>query len=296
MNERRGLEAAKRAARVVRRTSPALWVADRVPREHYRRGAPGGMLDRGLAALVRWDMATPEERRTSIDELVEVFFTLVRAIEPATFVEAGAKDAAASIRAAGTGIPNVLAFEANPYTHRRFAEAVRAVDVEYEHLALTDEPGPVTMHVRRRDDGTAIADGQASMLVRPNHPPGYEHVTVDGLPLDDCVADRPGPIAVWVDVEGASSWVLRGAPETLGRSGVLMIEVEERVSWTGQEWLHMDVIEHLVAHGLVPVARDRQSRFQFNVVFVRRTLLGEPAVATAIGDWRSGRGGVDLRS
>lgn len=288
MNERRGREAVKRAGRVIRRTRPARWVADRVPREHYRRGTPGGPLDRSLSAVVRFDMATPEERGASIDELVELFFALVRAIEPATFVEAGAKDAGASMRAARAGIPNVLAFEANPYTHRRFAEAARAVGVEYEQLALTDEREPVTMFVRLRDDGSAIADGQASMLVRPGHAPGYERVVVEGVRLDDRIAGRPGPIAIWVDVEGASSWVLRGAPTTLDRCGVLMIEVEERVSWAGQEWLHVDVIEHLLAHGLVPVARDRQSRFQFNVVFVRHEQLGEPSVAAAIEAWRSG--------
>ena len=68
---------------------------------------------------------------------------------------------------------------------------------------------------------------------------------------------------------------------------VLVIEVEERREWDGQEWLRADVIDFLGTHGLVPVARDRQSRFQFNIVFVRESRRSDPDVRRAVERWRS---------
>ena len=82
--------------------------------------------------------------------------------------------------------------------------------------------------------------------------------------------------------EGASAVVLRGATRLLDEVDVLMIEVEEIPLWDGQEWTRSDVVEFLGGHGLVPVARDRQSRMQFNVVFVRGDRLADLDVTDSV--------------
>jgi len=54
-----------------------------------------------------------------------------------------------------------------------------------------------------------------------------------------------------------------------------MVEVEDRALWHGGQWMRTDVVSHLYDRGLVPVARDFQSRYQYNIVFVRATALDE---------------------
>lgn len=251
-----------------------MWAA--ILSRQYRLGRPGGVADRVISRAVRYDVVPQHEREVSVSDLVDCFFELVRATSVSRFVEAGAKDAGASVRAVGElGLDDVVAFEANPYTHRRFSGRVTRHGIRYVNRALSDSCGTIEFLVRLTPDGTPMADGQASMLVRPDHAPGYEHVEVESVRLDEEVdtATTAGRTAIWVDVEGATAEVLSGASDLLPLIDVAMIEVEERPTWVGQRWLHLDVVRFMAGHGLVPVARDRQSRYQFNVVFVRDELV-----------------------
>jgi FkbM family methyltransferase len=281
---------AKRLAQRALTSAPWLAVVDRIHRRQYRVEGPtstvwNALLDR----VMRLDLAGTEERQHTTVDLIEFFFDLVEAAAVERFVEAGAKDATASIRASRElGIESVVAFEANPFTHRRFVESVRRAGVGYEQLALSDTQGSVSINVRLRPDGSPSADGQASLLLRHDNPPGHESVVVDAVRLDDYFACSPGGrVAMWVDVEGASSVVLRGADRLLEETDVVMIEVEEVPLWDGQEWTRREVVASLGDRGLVPIARDRQSRLQFNIVFVRRDRLGEPAIAATCNRRRS---------
>ena len=131
-------------------------------------------------------------------------------------------------------------------------------------------------------------DGQGSILARSNGERATAEVTVEGVTLDQRLGSPDGvDTAMWVDVEGASSSVLGGGPGLLADTQVLVIEVEERREWDGQPWLRAEVIDFLDMHGLVPVARDRQSRFQFNIVFVRASRRSDPDVVRAVERWRS---------
>jgi len=164
---------------------------------------------------------------------------------------------------------------------------VTAVGLDYRHAALASEAGEATFLVRLREDGSAIPDGQGSLLVRPDHQPGYEEVTVRAATLDDEVGGT-GRIAMWVDVEGAVAEVFGGASRVLEITDVLIVEVESVRRWDGQQWLAPDVEAHLARAGLQAVARDMQSRRQFNVLYVRSELLDEPAVTSLLEGWRSG--------
>lgn len=232
-----------------------------------------------------------EQRSRSVAALVELFFDVVAKDQPDLFIEAGAKEASAS-RRARTVCPaaTVVAFEANPYTHRRFAAQLDAVGVRYVHQALSDTVGEATFNVLLTEAGDPAADGQGSLLARSSPGRAEMPVTVATIPLDTYLAGHglaPSATAMWVDVEGATALVLRGAIATLGTAIAVMVEVEERPVWGADQWLAQDVVRWLAGRGLVPVARDYQSRYQHNIIFVRASHVGSNEFAAAYTRWRT---------
>ena len=278
----------KRALLALRRSRPGKRCGVSVLVAHSRVAGRSRRVGGVLHQMALYDPVTPTDRNRSVENLVELFFTLVADLEVERFVEAGAKEAAASHRASSIdAVREIVAFEANPYTHRRFAPNHENSSVRYKHLALSDRPGTATLFVRLRGDGSPSADGQASLLVRPSHQPGFEEVEVEAVTLDGWFGAPTGHrTALWIDVEGASSAVLGGASSLLGETDVLIVEVEERVTWEGQQWLRNDVIAVLATHDMIPIARDQQSRYQFNILFVRDARRDEVVVRRALATWR----------
>lgn len=227
-------------------------------------------------------------RARSEHVLDDLFFTLVGLADPALFVEAGAKDAPASLRVAeerpGT---TVIACEANPRLQRHFAEALGHAErgVDYRATALSDAPGTVTLHVPEIGDdfGGGLAGTSSLLSSGPAESPfGPEVVRtemqVEATTLDALGREVPqGRVALWVDVEGAAEQVLRGGRDLLARCDVLKIEVETQAYWQGQ-WVEGDLFAHLMERGLRPVARDLTGDAQYNVVFVDRDFLGREDV------------------
>jgi FkbM family methyltransferase len=253
---------------------------DPAPLQHPAPLKDQALLSRDLAMLgsaARYDLRSRAEARRSCQDLVELFFRLAGIVEIDLFIEAGAKDAGSSRRA--RELPHagrVVAFEANPFTHKRFAGVNAASPgVEYEHLALSDEPGVVTLNVRRTEDGRPRADGQASLLRRDSERDrGFVTVKVPATTLDHHFRDDDfGRAGLWMDVEGAAGPVLHGGQSTLDRTAVAIVEVEDRPMWGDQAWLRPQVLSFLYDRGLVPVARDFQSRYQYNIVLVRADLI-----------------------
>ena len=279
---------AKAAARPLRRSRIGRVVADELLIAQSSRLGADPLLADLLSRTSIYDMANRHERVGTVDALTTLFFELVEQLGVERFVEAGAKDGTASIRAAA--LPSVavaVAFEANPYTFERFNPQLREHGVEHEHKALSDREGVVDFLVRLNAEGRPISDGQASLLERFDYSPGHVRVAVDAVTLDGYFASAPGiRTAIWMDVEGATSMVVRGGSRLLAETEVAIVEVEERVSWEGQEWLRVDVVREMRRLGLVPIARDRQSRFQFNIVFVRKERRRHPSVEGALRSWR----------
>ncbi|WP_432849361.1 FkbM family methyltransferase [Amycolatopsis sp. CA-161197] len=218
---------------------------------------------------------------STVAELDALFLDLISLLRPRIFVEAGAFEAETSLRVA-EAVPEctVVAFEANPYVHRKFTAATdfAARGVDYRHQALASEPGEVTFLVIT--DSASLADdrveGYNSLLRRRGDDwlgdVEYEEVTVAATTLDREFAAAPGPFALWMDVEGATEQVLSGAGTFLDRCDLLKIEVEETPFWQDQ-WLAADVVEKLRQHGLEPFARDTQTEDQYNVLFTRKRFL-----------------------
>jgi FkbM family methyltransferase len=211
-------------------------------------------------------------RADSAGYVANYFHELVGLVRPVLFLEAGAYKAEASrrVRDAHPGC-RVVAFEANRYNVEQYRDEVGA-GIEYLNLAVTDRPGPVTFNLRSRHAGESLrrVTGNSSLLRRVGDETEYEELTVDGVTLDGFVgeAEVGGPIGLWIDVEGASRQVLSGAASVLARTELILIEVEERPMWEGQ-WRALDVLEHLVAAGFVPLTRDIEYEQQCNIVFVR---------------------------
>lgn len=226
----------------------------------------------------RW---VKDERRRSVVGLETLFFEICTALSPDLFIEAGAKDASSSRRArAYLPKARIVAFEANPHTYRRFHRNPdnAAKDVRYLNLALSDADGPVTFNVRVIK-GKPSADGQNSLLVRQDSRVDNLEVTVEATRLDrHFPSDTFDSAALWVDVEGANRQVLMGATGILHKAAVIFIEVEDKSFWNGQ-WLAKDVLKYLGEHDLVEVARDHQSRHQYNSLLIRRDLLDSDRVS-----------------
>jgi FkbM family methyltransferase len=235
-----------------------------------------------MAAAAKYNLDDRSHRSHSNKSLVRLFFDLIKIVGVDLFVEAGAKDAAASRRMkAKFPAARVVAFEANPHTYADFEAVNRDTGIEYLQLALSDHLGPVTFNVHRDEAGAPIANGQASLLKREKiHEDierGFIEATVDAVTLDAFFADHDfTKAAVWIDVEGACKFVLPGARELLSKTAVLIIEVEEQPFWGEGHWLRDQVVTYLFDLGFIPVARDFEYRYQYNIVFVRAELLAEP--------------------
>lgn len=233
-------------------------------------------LDIGLFNIAQcYDLSRTEERQRSVRVLEALFFRLVRELTPDLFIEAGALDGSTS-RKARRFLPDakITAFEANPYNYERHAVRFKAepCGVDYVHLALSDSDGQVTFNVRVID-GKPSTGGQGSILKVDTPSVEQEEVTVNARRLDSYFKpDSFDRCAVWMDVEGASKQVLQGAEAILSKVDLLFIELEDRASWKGQ-WLAGEVMEHLAKFDLLPVARDFQSRYQYNVLFLNRRNL-----------------------
>ncbi len=246
-----------------------------------------------LANAPNYDLEHPEERARSVRDLEQLFFRAIRLLQPGVFIEAGAKDATAS-RRARRYLPDarIVAFEANPYVHERFRERNEEPvhRMEYRHLALSDTAGEVTFNVMRGADGRPLANGKGSLKELVQHEHGTQQVTVPSTTLDAFFADHRGtPTVMWVDVEGATEQVLGGAPELLADVQLVFIEVEDRDRWVwGPAWTASDVSTFLLQHGLIPVGRDYQSRFQYNLLFARAEVLLDHRFRPALTLHRSG--------
>ena len=130
----------------------------------------------------------------------------------------------------------MVAFEASAvnHNHHKAATDFDAAGIEYLHSAVSDHTGVATLllNLEHADDEPTPV-GWTSLLRHR----GFEHVRPVQVPsttLDDFVADAAGPIALWIDVEGAAGLVLDGAARTLSGVDVLKVEVEDVPSWEGQ--------------------------------------------------------------
>ncbi len=235
-----------------------------------------------------FNLSDPQERKRSAAALADLYFTLLGALSPTLFVEAGARDALISFRARKI-LPDarIVAFEPSPYNvaHYRKHFDYAGSRIEYEPLALAEAPGELIFYIRRSVDGMELplVTGQNSLLRRNAPNTIYEELSVRAVRLDDhfSPAETEG-CCLWVDVEGSTGQVLAGAERLLSQALLLMIELEDSPIWKDQ-WLAGQVLDFLYPLGLVPIARDFEWwPGNYNVICVRDRLLARADFRHAI--------------
>lgn len=213
----------------------------------------------------------------STADLKTKFTELTKFLRPELVLEIGAREAEYS-KEIGQALSDskVFAFEAYPFNYNLFRNVVTAAapNIQYLNLAVADSNSPVTFYVNKFIDDKAVAEntGRNSIIQRTGNAVA-EGVTVDCTTID-AFRDHHGLDArftAWIDVEGAQAAVLRGMTMSLTDCLALHIEVEEYEYWEGQ-WLAEDVTKYLAMVGMIPVARDFESRMQHNRVYINKAV------------------------
>lgn len=235
-----------------------------------------------------FDLDTEEGIKHSKVTLVDFFLELQRIlIKPQFFYEVGAFSAKTSLKLKAI-LPETqcLAFEANIYNYNLFTQEndYENAGVDYRQLAISAKTGREIFHIQKKIANNNVAPIRAnnSLLIRQQSGVKYEKLTVDTYSLDDFIQQEQKitlsnqKISLWIDAEGAGFDVLKGSEVTLSQVFSIFMEVEEKQYWKGQI-LAQPIIKHLLQKGFVPVARDFEAPFQYNIIFLRTGLVSRPA-------------------
>lgn len=207
-------------------------------------------------------------RQRSVALLAELFQELCDCFGVETLVECGAMEASASREFRRRNPSRVaVALEANPKTFDRLTRS--AIDEGVLALAegVSDQSGTLKLLIPAKSS-TSMASFRRQVKERGTV---VDEVLVPVTTLD--VLDRrlrfQGPIALWIDVEGVSLQVLKGARSVLERTSLILIEMHDAQIWHGQSD-SKEVMQHLREAGFVPLARDFQTGDNlYNVVLAR---------------------------
>jgi FkbM family methyltransferase len=218
--------------------------------------------------------------------LEQFYFDLCAELDMRLCIEIGAYEAR-GLHRLRTSLPDatLLAYEANPYVHEWFADRLDK-SIVYVNKIVAHDDKPKTLMIPRV---MPIKDGKRTLprqnLTSSIHPRNlenveYEEVTVASTSVDEIIANHPAqaPAAIWIDVEGAAGDVLFGAKEALKKDiAVLYIELEKTQAWKGQ-WTAEDISRHLNEYRFIPLARDMQTPWQYNQLYVKQNVLEKPNV------------------
>lgn len=216
--------------------------------------------------------STRAERAASVEWLRDRFREAVLDLQCDVALEVGAFEASFAVWAVEhVAVIEAVAVEASPNVYDHFSPrlAVTAPSVEYVHAAVGECDGDVEFLVQSHHDGKRLI-GFDSRLRRCREMESRA-VRVPGVRLDTLYGRRrwfDRRVALWLDVEGQQRLVLEGGRSAIASTTVALVEVESRRFWRDQ-WLDVQVVEAFTAAGLVPVARDRQTAAQYNILFVR---------------------------
>lgn len=219
----------------------------------------------------------PFQKRYIITGLLEELLKqIIASVNPDFFIEVGAFEAAFSVELKKS-YPNqhFLALEANPLVFDNFKSSVIAAGVDYRHLAATSQRTEIEIHIPEIVAGNPMPEiGRMGSL----NPIGIKNsrtkaVPVQGIPLDEFLDEfnfQNG--AIWIDVEGHLSEVLQGSSQLLKHCSIVFAEMETSPVWEGQT-LAPEIVSLLDAQGFTLVARDCQKAFQYNGLFLAKSLI-----------------------
>jgi bifunctional UDP-N-acetylglucosamine pyrophosphorylase/glucosamine-1-phosphate N-acetyltransferase len=232
-----------------------------------------------LAGLPGDWSASKALRRQVTEALSDVYVATVARLKPDLVVEVGAYEATTSMQVRRAWPQaRAIAFEAHRDIVAREAGMIVHAGVDYVHALVGEVEGPRRLFVPleqgrpRLRMGSALADTQAE---------GSIELEAPGITLDGYFADEPDATsALWIDAEGSSGLVLQGGARMLDRCLLLMAEVETRQRWAGEK-LEDEIVAEAARHGLIPIASDIQTPWQFSLLFARADQI-DPALRAAV--------------
>lgn len=223
-------------------------------------------------------------------ELEAALDRLIAVLRCDLVVEIGAFEADFSRRTkARHPAATVIAYEANPRVHARFAPALAGTGVDYRAAAVSDRDGTITFNIVEVVAGKDMPHENRMGSIRDLAVNDSRAVQVEvrSARLDGEVSGVPGRRAcLWIDVEGAVAEVLAGAAETLSRSAIVYCELEDNTIWQGQA-LTPRIVALLEGAGFVLVARDCQKWFQKNALFLRADLAADDRVRRVLAGYET---------
>lgn len=216
-----------------------------------------------------------------------VFHGLVSTLRPAVIADVGSCDGQQARRfKRQRPSARVVAFEANPRNFARMVADRRhpELGVEVLNRAAADGTGEATFFILEERADMPWATGASSLNQRvPESTQGLSEtpVTVETVRLDEYFIDCQGPIALWIDVEGAAGRVVEGMAGIADRVCAVHIELETSPDlWQGQP-AEGDVLSRLEKLGFKVLGSDQDWPGQRNVVLVRQDQTRVQRAATA---------------
>jgi len=202
----------------------------------------------------------------TVKDLVDEFFKKIQQSHLSHFFEIGCFSAEFSKRLSKKSDCKITAFEANPYNYKRFKDSIEAAGINFIHSAISNVNDSLTFKIQNGKEEA----GNNSLLKRETLPKkGYTEVSVKCSKLDEYYSDDIKSAALWIDAEGVGYEVLEGAQSILEKTKYVFIEVEEIRYWKNQK-LDSDIISFMRSKGFEPIARDREYKHQYNIIFERR--------------------------
>lgn len=225
-------------------------------------------------------------------EFRNLFQRLVKQLEIRLFLEVGAHEASISKELLKL-MPQtkIFAYEANPFVFEKY-KTQQPEGINYVNSAIGVDNSPKTFHIPRQiptkkgDINLSQLNTTSSLRARSGRDTINEQVVCECTTIDSVMAlnDWLTPSAIWVDVEGAVSDVLFGAHFALQKNiAIIFVEVEEHLTWTGQ-WLASDVTEYLHTKNFIPIARDCETTWQYNKIFINKKYL-DSSILKHLGDY-----------
>ena len=198
------------------------WLLGELANAANVRIVTNGMLSNGMRMRLVWTDGVSRAIRANGWFEPETVAVVRSLLTPQTrFYDVGAQLGQYTLLAAGLSAA-VHAFEPDPDTHSLLAQNVRMNDVTatLNRFALSDHCGTVAFY-----QATPENIGESSCLPLES----ARKLQVECHTLD-CYAERHGlPDLIKLDVEGAETTVLRGAPSLLARKVPMIIEFAPRI-------------------------------------------------------------------
>jgi FkbM family methyltransferase len=202
-----------------------------------------------------------------------------------TIVEVGARDCVETLDFE-SGFPEarIFAFECNPATLPACRLAVQGHDrIRLVEKAVSDRRGTVTFYPTdpaRTVTKHANGNPGASSLFRAS--PDYPHetyvqneISVEATTLADFMGEEA--IAsidlLWMDIQGAELFALKGLGDRLSAVGLIHMEVEFMPIYQGQPLFH-EVHEYLGSHGFTLLGFTSYSRYSGDAVYASPRCAG----------------------